>query len=218
MTNRRDSLKPDDIVAFNDLRTECPRCSTFGKFVHVATTGVTSPGDVVIATLTCQSCDSPIAVEARWEGSRKDFTVLSIWPFAIPHEIAEAPDTIRPALAEVALCRAAGAVTAAALACRRAVELIVQDLGEKEGGLRARISRLKVTDDLKRIADGIRLVGDEAAHPASEEWGKVTAQDVEAIEELALELVRQLYITPERVRRLAARTGEMGRGEPRPRD
>jgi len=205
-----------DEVEFHALKTVCPRCGVFANCPAVTVLAVQDAGQVTIALCQCQACSGIVAIEAEYITAKR-FLVRHVWPLADAPGLDDAPDDVAHALREARMCRAAGAVVAGALVARRAVELIVRERGETEGGLRSRISRLTISDDLKRIADGVRLVGDEAAHPGSDEWNRVTADDLDMVIDLAAELIGQIYIMPKRVRALAERTAALGRGEPHPR-
>lgn len=205
-----------DEVEFHAFKTVCPRCGVFSNCPAATVLAVQQPGQITIALLQCQACNGVIAVEAEHLNDKR-FRVLHVWPLAAPEGLADAPEEVAQALQEARICRTAGAVTAGALVSRRAIEMIVRDRGQTEGGLRARIARLDITGDLKRIADGVRLIGDEAAHPGGDAWNQVTVDDLDMVIDLAVELIGQIYVMPKRVSALAERTRAMGRGEPHPR-
>lgn len=92
--------------------------------------------------------------------------------------------------------------TAAAITCRRVVELLVdhQDV-PRTGSLQQRIPLLPVPDCLKGWAHLVRRFGNLAVH--AEE--RVTQAEAEEAIELTRHLLEYLYILPDRVRHLQAR-------------
>lgn len=74
-----------------------------------------------------------------------------------------------------------------------------------KGSLKSEIDALPISQDLKDAAHEIRLVTNEAAHPDPLEWDSVSAADLAELVDLVIELVRQLYELPARVRALKAR-------------
>lgn len=144
----------------------------------------------------CNHCHNPVLVRNGGE---------IVYPNPLPEPTdPDVPEEIRADLDEAKRCFQAAAWRATAVMARRAIQSAAIRMGASGERLVEQIAELakegKITAALKQWADAIRWVGNDAAHPGGE---PVTRDDAEAVLGLAEELLRALFVTPERARKLA---------------
>lgn len=144
----------------------------------------------------CNHCHNPVLVRNRGE---------IVYPNPLPEPTdPDVPEEIRADLDEAKRCFQAAAWRATAVMARRAIQSAAIRMSASGERLVEQIAELakegKITAALKECADAIRWVGNDAAHPGGE---PVTRDDAEAVLGLAEELLRVLFVTPERARKLA---------------
>jgi hypothetical protein len=84
----------------------------------------------------------------------------------------------------------------------------------RDGGLKARIRGLAeqgfITKSLADMADTIRVVGNELAHPSPESPLVITPDDVDAAWDFAVQLVNAVYVGPARADKFKSKLAEKG--------
>lgn len=95
----------------------------------------------------------------------------------------------------------------AGLLLRRACQNICRDRQVPEkGGLKAQLKEMArmgiITSALGDMADSIRVVGNELAHPAPDKPFALTPDDIKIAREFLLQLVRSIYVDPAKVQKL----------------
>jgi hypothetical protein len=128
------------------------------------------------------------------------------------------PAAILEDLRQAELSMHAGAVYGAGLLLRRACQYICRDKGCTGRNLEKEIDALApqhITPDMAGLAHGIRVVGNELAHPDAKSPAKVSTKDVRDCWEFVVELIRVIYVHPARRQalreRLAASLPDDGR-------
>ena len=137
----------------------------------------------------CNYCKSPVLVHNKGD---------IIYPHPLPSPTDErVPENIRKDINEAKICFSIGAYRACAVMARRALQTACIEKGASKGRLVDQLEELAdkgiITKDLKEWADVVRWVGNDAAHPGSEE---VKKEDAEDILKLAEQFVHVVYVTP----------------------
>jgi len=135
----------------------------------------------------CNYCKLPVLVHNK--GDR-------IYPYPLPSPTDERiPENIRKDIHEAKMCFSIGVYRACAVMARRALQTACIERGASKGRLVEQLEELAdkgiITKDLKEWADVVRWVGNDAAHPGSEE---VKKEDAEDILKLAEQFVHVVYV------------------------
>lgn len=173
------------------LSIYCPYCH---KYTYL-TTLASSPTETGSWSMgKCNSCFKVVLVE---DGTRK------IYPEPLPKLIDDRiVEAVKRDFQEATVCFSVGAFRAAAIMARRALQSICLDKGAKEKDkLSNQIEWLFkqgiITKDLKKWAEEVRLVGNDAAHPQKPENDPpVTKEDAEDILQLLEQFCQVLYVAP----------------------
>jgi Domain of unknown function (DUF4145) len=125
------------------------------------------------------------------------------------------PAAILEDLRQAELAHAAGAHYGAGLLLRRACQSICRDKEVKEnGGLKGQIVQLAtsgiITNSLAQMAESIRIIGNELAHPDPNTPSVITRHDVNAGREFLNQLVRAIYVDPARAKQLKSALAQKG--------
>ena len=126
------------------------------------------------------------------------------------------PPAILEDLRQAELAFQAGAVNGAGLLLRRACQYICRDRGCKGRNLDDEIDALApkyITKEMAELAHGIRIVGNEIAHPDPNTPARISAQDVSDCWDFTVELIKVIYIHPGQVADLRGRLGGKPSGE-----
>lgn len=145
----------------------------------------------------CNSCHNAVLVHTI----KKEDRVIrrDIYPHPLPQPSDERiPEHIRKDLDEAKICLSVNAYRACAVMARRAIQSACIDKGaDKNKKLEKQIEELAqngiITKDLKEWADVVRWVGNDAAHPDTQD---VTREDAEDILNLSEEFMHVIYVAP----------------------
>ena len=137
----------------------------------------------------CNYCKDPVLVLNDGE---------AVYPHPLPSPSNEKiPKHVRKDLDEAKLCFNVAAYRACAVMARRAMQSSCIDKGASKNRLVDQLQELAdngaITKNLKEWADVVRWVGNDAAHPASDE---VTKEDAEDILKLAEQFLHVVYVAP----------------------
>lgn len=178
-------------------RGTCPHCGQ-GTFFTCNAQFANEAGSHFL--LLCPSCLRSVLVIAKGFDM---WTYPSIPPPTIDENL---PDHVRADYEEASKCYSAGLHTAAAIMCRRLIELSVKEKGAEGPNLYQKIEHLVksglLTPELGRVAHAIRIIGNDGAHPDYPDLVDLTQRDAER----ALDFVR-LYT--EYVYTLPAKTAKL---------
>lgn len=150
----------------------------------------------------CNYCNNPSLV---LNGGEK------VYPHPLPEPTSEdVPESIRADLDEAKTCLSVQAYRAAAVMARRAMQNAAIEKGAKQSGnLFSQINELRdkghITEDLKKWASVVRLVGNDAAHPGDV---VVDAESAKEIVELAEQFMQVVFVTPARAKKTMDRRNE----------
>jgi len=182
---------PDSTMTLHNYLLQCTRCASGLLLLWPSGMG-RGPGEYTVGTR--------LLYPPRSSELEKALAQPSPVPAAVAADIQQAE-----------LSFYAGSVYGAALLLRRACQDICRErkIPEVPGqGLKGQIQEMAkaglVTQPLADMADSIRVIGNEVAHPDPATPSVITGDDVAMAREFMLQLVRGLYIDPERVAKLKA--------------
>ena len=190
------------------LIAECAYCeaqvdaAVKGTFEHFDPDTMDFPARTSL--LQCPRCTGPLLVSEDILGSHGARDVYDepyrLFPPRTRQMLGvEVPESIRRAVYEAERCLKAKAPTAAAIMCRKAMEGICVDQGQRKGSLAAKLKNLSDSGDLDpklyEWADSLRDRGNNAAHDVESEVSREDATDL-----LALAVAVAEYVYTFRVR------------------
>jgi len=138
----------------------------------------------------CNNCKNPVLVHNLGD---------IVYPTSLPSPTDQRiPEHIKRDIDEAKLCFSVNAYRACAVMARRAIQNACIDKGaNRSKKLYEQIEELKnegiITNHIKEWADLVRWVGNDAAHPDSQE---VTKEDAEDVLKLAEQFMNVIYVTP----------------------
>jgi hypothetical protein len=191
------------------LRVQCGTCLTTVK-ADVAGSFTAYNADIGDAyqysLLECPECSSPIVV-SQWHTGDDWDSPSRIYPQRSKWLTPDVPKSVRGSFEEARLCLQAGAYTAAAAMCRRALEAICRDRAvSPKKSLIAALNELKNNGDIDpslfEWADALRVTGNEAAHASGMTISRTDAQDTVDFTEA---IIDYLYIFKARFEEFSVR-------------
>lgn len=135
----------------------------------------------------CPQCSSPILIQQElvFQDFENDFewgNPIKVYPTNLFHINPSIPQAIANNLLESIKCFKANALTASIIMSRKTLEVFCVEKGIKESNLSLSIKKLKETgiinDQIYEWADGLRLVGNKAAHDFETDFKHHDAKDV----------------------------------------
>lgn len=179
-----------DLVEWT-LTLDCPHCearvAAQARAEYSAQTSGFPDGPPIhdrYVVLSCPACEHPFLVSRTEEEVGPDEWTAPPWKVLFPGaslELRGVPDAIAHSYGEAVVCFRAGANTAAAVMCRRALEAICKDKGVAKRNLAANLKELQeqgsIDTRLYEWADALRLVGNDAAHNVDAFMTKEDAKD-----------------------------------------
>ena len=212
---------------------DCPYCGThtnaeiINRFITQQNEFVRLPSHemrIYNFFLRCTKCNSAILL--LWSYG-KDYQGLGstagriIFPFYT--EAFEAkelgkdvvPEAILEDIAQAELSYYVGAYLGAGLLLRRACQNICRDKKcQEKGGLVNQINDLVrksiITKDMAELADTIRIIGNEIAHPDPNSPFIITHDDVKACREFIKQLIHVVYVNPYRAKAMKEKLKKKG--------
>lgn len=200
-----------DVTEHNGIRwiyLPCPYCNAHARFIPVESVVVESEDDLGMkqkdyhCLCKCEHCESVIYVKF-WE---VDFD--PDWHFAYEmhtpsasdgsFEAVDLPTNVRDSFEEARKCLNAQAHLACVVMCRRCVEAVLTDKGQRKGeSLYSAIKRLAnekvLHESMGQLADIVRLVGNSGAHNTKTE---IDSKQAHETFDLTRQLIDLLYIIP----------------------
>jgi Domain of unknown function (DUF4145) len=137
----------------------------------------------------CNACQNPVLV------GNYDTTIYPT-PRPTPTDL-NIPENIRADLNEAKQCFVSSCYRGCAVLSRRVIQLACMEKGAKKDNLVNQISELinngVITKEIEEWAQVVRWVGNDAAHPNSQE---VTKEDAEDCLKLAEQFLHVVFVTP----------------------
>lgn len=175
----------------DSINVDCPFCEVrMAAPVQAAVVehieGANSPIDCRIALTKCLECGSALVVRQHqrdvdydhWEWS----VAVRVWPEPARSSHATIPPIVQVSLDEADRCHRAGAHTACAVMCGRALEGVCVDKGVKSTLLAKGLKELRdsglIDQRLFEWGDALREVRNLAAHATGEKIGKADSTDL----------------------------------------
>ncbi len=161
---------------------------------------------------SCPKCSAPLLVAQEFYGSDGNADVWSdVYRLYPPRDLADyrLPPKIRRSHQEAISCHKAKAHTAAAIMCRRTLEVACKDHGVKARTLEKALQSLKDQGIIERQlfdwADALRKAGNLAAHDAA---ATVSREDAADLLEFTNALLQYLYTFRDRFEAYKQRRSE----------
>lgn len=197
----------------------CPYCGTHTN-TEIISRFITNQNDYVRLPnmemsiynffLRCTKCKSAILVLWSYGKDYRDRASTAgriIFPFYTEafeaNELGKdvVPEAILEDVTQAELSYYVGAYLGSGLLLRRACQNICRDKKcEEKGGLISQIKDLVkkniITHDMAELADTIRIIGNEIAHPDPNTPFVITHDDVNACKEFIKQLIQIIYLNP----------------------
>jgi hypothetical protein len=129
-----------------------------------------------------------------WKGGQ----LVEAYPAeTIDFDATNIPVAIQSAFEEAIKCHAQSCFVASAIMVRKTLEELCRDRGAAGGNLRERIkalgTKVVLPQELLDGLDDLRLLGNDAAHIESQEYGKVGKEEVEVGIEFTKEVLKAVF-------------------------
>lgn len=148
----------------------------------------------------CTSCQQPFLFRQQLQGVPGEFEVQGdperLFPKDGHTDFGQLPDFLSHSIAQARTCLNTGCYDACALMCRRTLEALCAAAGVTGRTLAAKLENLraegKIDSNLLTWANGVRHVGNSAAHEVQSVTGREDAQDILEFTEALLIYVYRL--------------------------
>lgn len=187
----------------------CPHCQAVVDAVELKK-HYTSEGSEPTFRYTfghCPRCRAPILTAATDEGSDDYGEERQLFPSLDIHTPENLPRSVESAYVEAQKCFRSGALTAAAIMCRKTVESVCAEHGVRERGLAMSLDKMRekglIERELYDWATMLRLEGNEAAHAVGANTTPESATDVM---DFTAALVEYLFTFRERFKQYKTRS------------
>ncbi|MDO8517564.1 MAG: DUF4145 domain-containing protein [Nanoarchaeota archaeon] len=153
----------------------------------------------------CPSCKNCVLLNG-YESSNK-FILTKTYPFPLPSVVDERiPEKIKKDLEEAKLCFSVGAINASSGMCRKALQRACKEKGATKKELYDQIDEITtkgvISNDLRELAQSVRLIGNDGVHPNDDE---VSKEDAEEILNLAEQFLDIIFVAPAKVKEIKER-------------
>ncbi len=155
---------------------------------------------VEITPYSCQGCLNVSLIAEQTTETHVEMWLL--YPTEDARDVDQSvPDSVASLFSEASLVESAGAMRAAGVMYRAAAEAICVEQGATGSDLKKKIAALKhVSPDIADHLDQARILGNTSIHSAIE----YSADEVEDVAELLLEVLEVVYVQPAKRAAMAA--------------
>jgi hypothetical protein len=158
----------------------------------------------------CRRCNGPFLVRESLYGIPGEFETITeeklLFPVATARDLDGVPEPILRSIEQADRSYTTGSYDAAALMCRRALEAVCKALSASGSNLALKLRNLNETGhiDQKLLswAQGVRLVGNDAAHDVE---NAVTKQDARDILDLTTAILMYVFSLDRKFREFESR-------------
>ena len=176
------------------LAIRYPGCGHKGTFEAVGINDLSISSGFIVGLRRCPNAFCRTIVYYIRQNSQ----LLLTFPFdRIEFGRTDIPGPILSAFEEAISCHANQCFVASAMMIRKTLDLLCIDKGAKGGDLKDRIASLKlkvlISQELFEGMDGLRLLGNDAAHVESRTFDDVGKEEIEVAIEFVKELVKAVY-------------------------
>ena len=134
----------------------------------------------------CRRCDGPFLIRESLFGVPGEFETVTeeklLFPITAVRNLEGVPKSVQRSMEQADRSFATGSYDAAALMCRRALEAVCRTLSAAGSNLALKLRDLHekghIDQKLLRWADGVRLIGNDAAHEVDQAVAKEDASDI----------------------------------------
>ena len=195
---------------WENIVLKCPHCKSNSTFTCVfSAKGFYNGKYYPFSVWTCHYCDKGIFI--KQESSQYDHVVNKnlnrevIYPVDEPSISEYIPDGISDDFIEALKCYNFSAYKACVVMTRRTIQKACLNLGaDKNKKLWEQIKELNDDDklhrDLSDMATEIRHLGNDGAHPLSDNIDEVDVDDAKEILDFTQELLDDLYVRPQKIK------------------
>lgn len=186
------------IVPSTRISLRCPACRQQGildefKTINDLTINL-PPAPILLGQRRCPNPNCNGHIFFAYQGSK----VLISYPTEkIDFDSTKIPPAIVHSLEEAITCYSNQCFIAGAIMVRKTLEELCSDRNAKGKNLRDRIQSLKtkliLPEELLEGLDSLRLLGNDAAHIESKEFGKIGNDEVGIAIELTKEILKAVY-------------------------
>ena len=178
------------------ITTRCPACLKEGTLDSIDLSDVISSG--ANHCFGMRRCPNPsCTIHIFFIQDTKNFKTTFYPPERLDFEASDIPETIKKALTEAISCHSVECYSASALMIRRTLEELCKDRGAIGNNLKDRLAALgnKVVlpKELMDALDNVRLLGNDAAHVESQDYGQIGKDEVEIAVEFTKEVLKAVY-------------------------
>jgi hypothetical protein len=173
----------------------CPACSHVAAFDPLA-----GMNDVVVAgyLLGHRRCPNTACHAHVFVVIRPQQGVVATYPpVMLDFDVANIPAKLAATFQESLVCHANECYTAAAMMVRKTLEQLCLERGATGKNLKERVADLRtkviLPSALLDAADGLRLLGNDAAHIEAQTYNDVGKREVELAIALTREIMKSLY-------------------------
>ena len=147
----------------------------------------------------CQNCNGVIVTKRpyshTWRGSQI-FPLIKIKPKI---EIDKLPDNIRNDYLESLENYSNGCYVSSVIMCRRAIQQSCMEKGVEGETLFDQIEKLKIDENLKKLAHKLRFWGNKGAHPDVLLDEKIEEKDAKIAIDFTEKFLQYVYIIPKEI-------------------
>lgn len=180
------------------VSARCPACRQLGTFELLGQDlGLGSrshPAPIVVGHRRCPNPECRAHIFAVVDTGS---VVTSYPPLRIDFDAVNVPAAVVAAFEEAITCHANDCFVASALMVRKTLEELCQDRQAQGDNLKERIralgTKIVLPQELLDGLDDLRLLGNDAAHIESREYGKVGKEEVEVGIEFTKEVLKASY-------------------------
>lgn len=203
---------------WQNIVLKCPHCKSNSTFSCVFSAMGKSQGEYhPFSVWVCHYCDKGIFI--KQQSSQYKHVVEGsinkevIYPADEPNVSEHIPAGIAEDYIEALKCYNFSAYKACVVMARRTIQKTCLNLGaDKSKKLWEQIKELnelgKLHSDLSNMATEIRYLGNDAAHPSTDEIDEVNSDDAKEILDFTNELLDDLYVRPEKIRKMQIKREE----------
>lgn len=207
---------------------QCPKCekAVMAKIIGEETQSIEPPDYIIKRTfVVCDVCSQPMLlrengellpdIEGDWDEYWEEPILL--YPSREKNFGSAVPRNVRNTYAEALTCLSAGAYTAATIMARRTLEIVCSELGEddRRTNLYTKIKNLsrsrKFSGRVSQWADGLRKVGNFAAHDPDQTFTKSQAT---LVVDFAEALIENCFVLEEKFRNFEQYTQSLKNKKP----
>lgn len=176
------------------VRMRCPACHQLGAFEPLGQDLLISPLNIFAGQ---RRCPDPSCCEHVFVVVQSGKIQVSYPAERIDFDAANIPPAVLKSFEEAITCHANQCFTASAIMVRKTLEELCNERGATGKNLKERItalgSKVVLPTELLKGLDDLRLLGNDAAHIESEQYGQIGQEEIEVSIEFAKEVLKAVY-------------------------